>query len=355
MTHKLYEAIGLSKGASKDDIKKAYKKLAVQYHPDKGGDPEKFKDISNAYSILSDDDKRAHYDAVGDEGWANGAGNGQNGFDMNTAQNIFEHMFGGGGGGAGFPFEFAFGGGHGGRARSGPAKCPDRHHVMRMSLRDAYFGFKKNLKVTVQSPCKECMENCNTCQGMGKITDMHRMGVFTQMMTRSCPTCQGKGLVSKNRPDCKTCQGNINVTKEHILDLNIPPGVETGHQMRFPGLGEQALRDNEVNGDLIIELLVAPDTVFQRHGNDLEMECPISFADSILGKTIQVPHFKEPFDIHTSTFGILQADKRYVVQGKGMKERSNLYIKFKIQYPERCLNAEERKKLRSAFESVGLI
>jgi len=246
------------------------------------------------------------------------------------------------------------GGGHP-RGRSGPVKCPDRHHALRMSLQDAYFGVKKTIKVTLQTPCRDCMTACNACQGVGKITEMQRMGIFTQMSTRPCPTCQGKGLAAKPRTECKACGGKVNVVKEHTIELNIPPAVETGHMMRFDGLGEQALRENEVNGDLIIEVLVQPDAVFQRQGNDLEMECAITFAESVIGKNILVPHFKEHFNVDTSTFGILDPGRKYAIPGKGMNDRSNLFLKFKIQYPSRSLKAEERGRIREAFASAGII
>lgn len=363
MTHKLYEALGISQGASKEEIKKAYKKLAVQHHPDKGGDTEKFKEVSNAYSVLSDDGKKAQYDALGDErfnasgGGADRSGGGHGGghpFDMGSAQNIFEHMFGGNSG----PFEFAFGGGGGGggggRGRPGPSKCQDRHHVIRMSLREAYFGMKKSLRVTVQSICKEAMKSCNDCQGMGKITDMQRMGIFTQMITRMCPSCQGKGFVVNPAPDCKKCNGTGNVTTEHKIDMDVAPGVETGHMMRFAGLGEQAIRDNEVHGDLVIEMLVMPDPVFQRNGMDLEMECAMTFSESVIGKIITIPHFKESFDFNTADLGIVQPDKKYCLHGHGMSASANLILKFKIQYPMKKLSADQKNVIKDAFTQVGI-
>ena len=345
---KFYECLGVDPKSSKDDIKKAYKRLAVQLHPDKGGDPEKFKELSAAYQVLSDEEQRARYDAVGDAGWASGAGGGQGGgpgFDPNS---IFEQFFGGGG-----PF-----GGGGGRGQHAPPrrKCPDHRHAMQISLADAFHGVKRTLRAAVKTYCSSCRESCYACQGVGSVTHVQRMGFFTQMMSKQCDSCKGNGVKCKG---CSECEGRGMWNKMHTLDIELPPGVSTGWSRTYVGLGEQACRPEDKSGDLVIEVVVVPDRMFERIGHDLATTIPISFVESMTGKVLQIPMVDGlgSFTVDTAEFGVIKPGETYKIAGKGMPKGANgsmgdLLLTFKITYPSGKLNENQREALKEVFKTV---
>lgn len=357
MTWKLYDVLGVQKGTSKDDIKRAYKKKALDTHPDRGGDPELFKEVNNAYSVLNDDDTRRRYDQLGDQGFeASGGANGGGGGGMHMDPNdIFRQFFGGGGPSGGFNFHF---GGHGGHERQN-AKRNDHRHVYKISMHDAYTGVKRVIRIVVHKSCLQCKKTCYACQGQGQITEMHRMGFFTQMMQRDCDQCSGTGMVSSNNGGCKECNGNGNYKQEKIVDIDVPAGVDTGHVFVLEGLGEQPQKHGEVAGNLHIEILVQPDGRFTRNGNDLHMKIPITFKESVVGKKIDVGHVVGTFEINTVEFGVLQPSKQYVVKGKGMpvknkKEYGNMIIEFDIKYPSGTISPDNASKIATLFEEVGI-
>lgn len=347
MGWKLYELLDIPRNASKDDIKKAYKKKAVETHPDKGGDPERFKEISNAYAVLNDDDQRGRYDQLGDEGFNASGGGGGGHPDPND---LFSQFFGGGG----FNFHFnPHGGGDANTRRS------DHRHVIRIKLDEAFQGFKRNIRVVLQKHCHRCQDRCYACQGRGQITELHRMGFFTQMTTRPCGSCHGSGMVSKGAAGCPECKGQGTYSEEKIVEIAAPAGVDTGFQVGFKGYGEQPIRPNEVAGDLIIEVHVLPHEQFVRQGNDLLLRLPISLRDSIIGTKINIQHFGGNFQFNTSDVGIIQGTKQYVIKQKGMpvrdsKELGNLIISFDVQYPNIKIGAENAKKLATLFDEIGL-
>ena len=351
MGHKLYDVLGVARNASKDDIKRAYKKLAMQNHPDKGGDPEKFKEISGAYAVLSDDQKRQEYDHIGDEGLAGGGGMPFQG-GMDNANHIFEEFFGR----HGFPFGNIF---HQQRPM-GKRKCGDHVHTLRISLADAYSGLQKSMRINLQCMCTSCMETCHACQGRGQITEMQRMGFFTQMLTRECDTCSGSGTVLRGKKDCSTCQGSGVFRDEKKIELSLHKGVHTGHFIRCDGLGEQPRNENELPGDLVFQVQVMEDANFKRSGNDLIYHANITFLQSVVGHTITVPHFGGDFDVDTMSFGIVQSDKPYSVEGKGMPYQNGtaygkLVLVFNIEYPpKKVFSVEEKALLLECFERVGL-
>lgn len=351
MGYKLYDLLSVPKNASMDDIKKAYKKLAVQHHPDKGGDPEKFKEIANAYQILSDEEQRKRYDMLGDEQFEQ-SGNMPTHVDPSA---IFEQFFGRGG----FdPFGSMFGGGspfgfHQQQSR-GPRKCRNVRHVIHITNKDAYFGCEKHIKLTLQKKCLSCVDTCNACQGRGEITEMQRMGPFTSMMTRACGQCQGSGQTPKAKQTCTNCKGACETREEKIIDLNIPQGVETGNQILGSGLGEQPQQAGDIAGDLIFEILVQPDKAFERRGLDLVHRIGIDFKDSILGKSIIIPHYDGPYELNTSKFGILQPNKEYSISDKGMmkdKQKGKLIVIFDINYPKKVLTDKDKELFSNAFNS----
>lgn len=347
MTHKYYDVLGVARDSSKDDIRRAYKRLAVQMHPDKGGDPEKFKELAAAYEVLSDEDKRQRYDQLGDDMFqqaeSGGGGGGYGpGFDP---QSIFEQFFGGGGG---------FGGGFGSQPTH--MKKRNHHHELSVSLEDAYRGIHKSVKVSLTKICKRCKDQCYACQGRGTVTDMRRMGFFTQVMERVCDSCSGSGFVaSKGKSGCKDCNGSGMLKEEHKIEIDFPAGVATGNQVVFKGLGEQAVGDNETSGDLVFEVRVHPHAVFQRDGNNLMITVALTFAESVVGKEVRIPHFAGEFSVNTATeFGIIQPDKRYVIRGKGMSNTGDLFMTFTVTYPSRKLNDKERADIRKLFKEVSI-
>lgn len=346
MTHKYYDVLGVARESSKDDIRRAYKRLAVQMHPDKGGDPEKFKELAAAYEVLSDEDKRQRYDQLGDDMFqqAENSGGGP-GFDPHS---IFEQFFGGGGFG-GF-------GGFGGGSAPSHIKKRNHHHELSISLEDAYRGIHKSVKVSLTKICKRCKEQCYSCQGRGIVTDMRRMGFFTQVMERPCDSCSGSGFVAgKSKTGCKECGGSSMLKEEHKIEIDFPAGVATGNQAIFKGLGEQAVGDNEVSGDLVFEVRVQPHSVFQRDGNNLTMHLQITFAESVTGKDIQIPHFGGEMVVNTAKeFGIIQPEKRYIIRGKGMTQNSDLILIFNVSYPSRKLDDKDRADILKVFKQVSI-
>lgn len=357
MSWKLYEQLGVPKSASKEDIKKAYKKKALETHPDRGGDPEEFKQVNHAYTVLQEDDTRRRYDQLGDEGFeASGGVSGGSGGPQMNPNDIFQQFFG-----QGFNFNFhgGGGGGGGGGGPEQPTRRNNHRHVFKIDMREAFFGAKKGIRLVLHKTCIRCCERCYACQGRGQITEMHRMGFFTQMMTRSCGTCRGSGNVTKAKEGCGECNGAGKYNQEKIVELTVPPGVDTGHVIVFEGLGEQPTCQGETPGDLHIEIFVQPHEQFTRQNNDLYMRVPVSFRDSIIGTSIRIPHFTGDFQVETLELGILQPAKQYVIKGKGMplrdkKDNGNLVLQFEIQYPATRLTAESAAKLGEELKNLGI-
>lgn len=343
MGFKLYEQLELSRDAGPDEIKKAYRKLAVKYHPDKGGDPEKFKEISNAYQILSDPDKKQRYDQLGDDGFRDMEAGGP-GMDPTS---IFEQFFRGGHG-----FMDPFGGMFGGGGPPRPRKCRSIQHAIQITNKEAYFGSEKHIKITLHRKCLKCLETCGACQGRGQITEMQRMGPFTNMMTRPCATCRGSGQVSKGKGSCEECKGKGGMEEEKRLDLKIPKGVETGFAIKFDGYGEQPNVSGDVPGDLIFEILVQPDPVFERRGLDLIYRQSLSFVESVVGKTITIPHYEKTIEFDTGSLGVIQPSKEYALTETGMqsdKHKGKIILVFSVNYPKKPLTDKQKSAIKEAF------
>lgn len=348
---KLYDTLGVPQGASKEDLRKAYKKLAVQHHPDKGGDADTFKEISHAYDVLSDDNKRQVYDQVGDADFNDAmSGGGQAAAHMDP-HDIFQQMFNNFGG-------FGFAGHHQHHRSPSNTKRADHVHNLTITLDQAYTGLTKNMKIITNKPCLTCMATCNTCQGVGSITDMVRMGPFTQMMTRACHTCKGKGKQKINNAACVNCKGAGNINSEHIHDIKIPAGVLTGFNVRISGLGEQPQDTSDIPGDMVIQIQVEEHPQFKRigkKGRDLQFKHTISFAETIVGKVFIVPHFAGPFKVDTTTLGIIAPGKEYVISSKGM-QKGDLHITFDVSYPtDRILTTDDINAMRAALSRCGLL
>ncbi|WP_420861843.1 molecular chaperone DnaJ [Algirhabdus cladophorae] len=288
-----YETLGVSKGASADEIKKGYRTKAKELHPDRNADnPEaeaQFKEANEAYEVLKDAEKKAAYDRYGhaafDGGMGGGPrpGGGQQGDFASAFSDVFDDLFG----------DFMGGGGGGrGGARQRAARGSDLRYNLRVSLEDAFAGLQKTISVPTSVTCDSCSGtgaeggaepvNCPTCSGMGKVRA--QQGFFT--VERTCPTCNGLGQIISN--PCKVCSGAGRTQKERSLSVNIPAGVETGTRIRLAGEGEAGMRGGPT-GDLYIFIEVEEHTLFQRESQHLFCRVPVSMSDAALGGDIEVP------------------------------------------------------------------
>jgi DnaJ-class molecular chaperone len=355
MTYKLYDILGIDKNASSDEIKKAYKKLAIQHHPDKGGNQEKFKEISNAYHVLSDEDKRRNYDQLGDEMFNEGNDGGVNPFEGMNPHDLFSNLFGG------FGFEFpGMHGIHGMQERH--VKRNDQLHNLSISFNDAFTGFKKTIKINLVKVCLSCKAECVQCQGKGQINEIRRMGPFTQMITQACNVCQGTGQMKKGNNSCNECGGKCMINKEYKLDLEIPRGVNNGFEQRFKGYGEQKQNKKEISGDLIFRVNIVDDPIFKRRGQDLIYNETITFKESIIGKKINVSYFGEMLEIDLQKYTVIQPNKEYILKGKGMpldnqgSSFGNLILIFNIKYPSisNNINNQSIEDIEKILSTLGI-
>jgi molecular chaperone DnaJ len=326
-----YETLGVSKGASADELKRAYRKMAMQYHPDRNaGDKsaeQKFKDVSEAYDILKDDQKRAAYDRFGHAAFENGGvgGGGFGGFSGGFAD-IFEEMFG------------AMGGG---RRDAGPNRSgSDLRYNLEISLEDAFKGKQTTVRVNTFAQCEPCHgrgaepgsspATCRTCQGHGRVRA--QQGFFT--IERTCPTCQGAGTVIEK--PCRACGGQGRVRREKTLSVNIPPGVEDGTRIRLAGEGEVGMLGG-ATGDLYIFISIAQHAIFQRDGANIYCRVPLPFTTAALGGTVEVPTVEGTRTKVTVPAGT-QSGHRFRLKGKGMTVlrspvRGDMYVQAVVETP----------------------
>lgn len=348
-----YEVLGVSKDATKDEMKKAYRKKAMQYHPDKNPDnpeaEEKFKEAAEAYEVLGDDQKRQTYDRFGHAGLGGAAGNYQaRGFEDIFSQ--FSDIFGDGG----FGDIFGGAGGGGRRRRRRGQRGADIRIKLSLSLEEIAAGVEKKIKLQRQLTCDTCSgtgaENgtsfttCPTCQGSGEIRQQAGGGFFQQIVVSTCPTCQGEGRTITR--SCQTCSGKGRTPKEDIVSLNIPAGVQEGMTLSMRGNGNAGLRGGNP-GDLIIQIEEKPHEHFERDGDNLIHELFISFPDAALGTQPEVPTLTGKVRIKLGAG--TQAGKVVRVKGKGLPNingygTGNLLVHVNVWTPE-TLTSEERKLL----------
>ena len=298
-----YDILGLSKDASETEIKKAYRKLAMTHHPDKGGDSEQFKKIQGAYDVLSDPEKRQNFDQFGTAEGPPPQGPGGFPADM------FSQMFGG-----------AFGG------PRGPVRRAEHHHDLNITLEEAYRGTTRNMKVSLTKRCFDCLKKCQQCQGSGALHVQMGPMAFRQ----PCPSCGGQG---GSAAGCQGCNFKMKKIEQLNLELKIPAGVEEGNTLLARGLGEQPMKPNEEPGDLVFHIKIKSHPNLMRLGRDLVFLSKISFEDSVQGTKITVPHFDGPVEVDTSEYGVLDPRKDYFVQGKGFLPGGVLRLSFDIVYP----------------------
>ncbi len=350
-TQDYYELLGVERGASIDEIKKAYRKLAMQYHPDRNpGNEEaehKLKELNQAYGILKDEQKRAAYDRFGHAAFENGgAGGGPGGFDFNFASgfaDIFDEMFG----------DFM-----GGNRRGREVHGADLRYNMEISLEEAFGGKDAEIRVPASVVCEECQGSgaekgaapvpCTTCGGRGRIRS--QSGFFT--VERTCPTCHGNGRVIEN--PCQACGGAGRVQRDKTLQVNIPPGVEDGTRIRLAGEGEAGLRGGPA-GDLYIFISVATHPFFQRGGADLLSRVPIPMTTATLGGTVEVPGIDGKRVRVTVPAGTQNAH-RFRLKGKGMtvlrsSQRGDHYIEVQVETPVNL--TKRQKELLKEFEAAS--
>ncbi|MEP6900181.1 MAG: molecular chaperone DnaJ [Actinomycetota bacterium] len=346
-----YEILGVTKTATEIEIKSAYRKLAIQHHPDKNPNDhaaeDKFKEAAEAYAVLSDTNKRASYDRFGHAG-ANGQGFG--GFDQQGYTNIEDifDLFG-------FGDLFSGGGQRGGSRRSAAQRGADLRYDMEITLEEAALGKDEKLRIPRLEKCEECdgrgaekgtePETCITCQGSGQTR--YQQGFFSVM--RTCPNCSGKGKIIKS--PCKNCRGAGRIEKEKTLELKIPAGVETGSRLRVTGEGEAGVSGGPT-GDLYVVLHVEEHETFERQGANLYSAAPVTFAQAALGAEIKVKtldgeeDLKIPAGTQTGTVFRLKSQGMPVLGGRG---RGDLFVAVTLITPK-TLTKEQRKLLEQLAE-----
>ena len=354
-----YKLLGVSKNASEPEIKKSYRKMAMKYHPDRNKEkPEvaekKFKQIKEAYEILSDAQKRSAYDPFGHAGVDNSTGGGRGGFGGNAEGfgDVFGDVFGD---------IFGGGGASGGRQRSNVQRGADLRYNLELSLEDAVAGTEAKIRVPVLTACGECSGSgakkgsspvtCSTCQGHGQVR--MQQGFFS--VQQACPTCQGTGQQIKD--PCRKCQGQGRVQENKTLSVKVPQGVDTGDRIRLGGEGEAGAHGGPA-GDLYVQIQVKDHPIFTRDGANLYCEVPISFPTACLGGELEVPTLsgKVKLKIPAET----QTGKLFRLRGKGVKPVrggavGDLMCRVQIETPVRLTKEQKElvEKFREALSSGG--
>ncbi len=345
MAKDYYSLLGVEKSATKEDIKKAFRTLAHKYHPDKkGGDEAKFKEVSEAYSVLSDDKKRAEYDAYGRvfSGGGGGAPNGAgfDGFDFSGFQ---------GAQGAGFNVDFGdiFGdfadmfGGMGGKTNRGRDISID----IQLSFKESVFGIERKVLIMKNSVCDHCsgkgaepgtkLIKCETCNGKGRIQENRQTVFGTISMARTCETCAGSGKVPET--PCKVCHGAGVVRKDEEIVIKIPPGIENGQMIRLSGEGEAI--QGGASGDLYVKVHVAPDPRFRKEGLNLVTTLNIKLTDALLGATYKLDTLDGLIDIKVPKLNsfdeILRVKGKGIPMAPGQNKRGDLLIRLKAELPQK--------------------
>ncbi len=351
-----YEVLGVARGVGAAELKRAYRKLALKHHPDRNQDDpeaaERFKEVSEAYQVLSDPDKREVYDRFGHEGLRGGGAGFQDVGDIFTHfQDIFGDFFGGGMGGFG-----------GRRRRDGPTRGGDVRTRIELTLEEAVFGAEREIELRHPTPCGDCrgtgakngeLTTCASCGGRGQVA--HRRGAFVLQTT--CSACRGTGTTIG--APCETCKGRGEVASERKVRVNIPPGIDHGQTLRLAGQGQAGARGGPP-GNLYVEVVVQPDERFERDGLDLVYEVNLSFPQAALGAKVQVPSLRsgeEPVELRIPP-GV-QPGETLVIRGAGVprldgRGRGDLVCVVQVEVPkELSPRAQELiEELAKTFETA---
>lgn len=352
-----YEVLGVSKSASDSELKSAYRKLAKKYHPDMNpGDKEaeaKFKEASEAYSVLSDPDKRRQYDQFGHAAFEGGAGGGAGGFDFNGMDmgDIFGDIFG----------DF-FGGGRSRAQNNGPMKGQNLHHTIRITFEEACFGTEKELELPLQDECASCHgtgakagttpETCSKCGGKGQVvyTQQSLFGMVRNVQT--CPDCRGTGKIIRDK--CPDCHGSGYITRKRKISVTVPAGIDNGQSIRIREKGDPGVNGGP-RGDLLVEVAVSRHPIFQRQGIDIYSSAPITFAQAALGGDVRIKTVDGEVE-YTVKPGT-QTDTRIRLRGKGVPSlrnksiRGDQYVTLVVQVPTR-MNGEQKELLKKFDEAM---
>jgi len=348
-----YEILGASREATEDDLKKAYRKLAMKFHPDRNqGDKDaesKFKELNEAYDVLKDGEKRAAYDRFGhaafEQGGGGGGAGGGNPFGAGF-EDIFEEMFG------------RFGGGQrGGGRRQASGRGADLRTMVEIGLEEAFGGTKKTVRVPSSVSCEACngsgaeagsaaAQTCPTCQGAGKVRA--QQGFF--LIERTCPTCSGAGRIIKN--PCKVCQGAGRVQRDRTLNVSIPAGVEDGTRIRLAGEGEAGLRGAPA-GDLYVDISIKAHPIFQRDGANIFVRVPLRMTQAALGGQVEVPSIDGGRSRVTIPAGT-QAGDQFRLRSKGFSVlrsavRGDMFVQVSVETPQNL--SPKQRELLEQFEA----
>ncbi len=358
-----YEVLGVARNANKDELKKAYRRLARQYHPDVNSEAdasERFKEINEAYEMLSDENMRARYDRFGHAGVENGAGGFSGGFDggFGSVADIFEEFFGG-----------AFsGGGSGRRRRRGPRRGADLRYDLKISFEEAVFGVEKDIDVTRPAICPSCSgsgaepgsqpKGCPTCNGSGEVRRVQQsiLGSFVNVAT--CPTCQGTGEVIET--PCQTCHGRKQVQETRNLKVKIPAGVDNDTQIRLTNEGAPGV-DGGPPGNLFVVIRVLEHKIYERRGDDIWIDLEINVAQAALGDEIHVPTIdgEEKLSVPPGT----ESGKVFRLKGKGVPHldrsgrgadvgRGDQHVLIHVSIPKK-LSEEQRDLFEKLARTLG--
>lgn len=340
---KYYEILGVSKSASQDELKKAYKKAAIKNHPDKGGDPEKFKELAHAYDILCDPEKREIYDQYGEDALKEGMGGGgpaHNPFD------IFESFFGGG----------AFGGGSSSRGRR-QKHGEDVVHTLKVSLEDLYNGTSKKLSLSRNALCQKCKGKgsksgvsgrCYGCQGTGMKITTRQIGLgMIQQMQHVCPECRGTGEVISDRDKCPQCKGNKVTQEKKVLEVHVEKGMQHGQKITFEGQADEA--PDTITGDIVFVLQLKEHPKFKRKFDDLYVEHTLNLTEALCGFQFALTHLDgRQLLIKSNPGEVIKPGQSKAINDEGMPHhqrpfmRGRLYIHFNVEFPDSGIISPEQ-------------
>lgn len=356
-----YEILGVSKSATADEIKKAYRKVAIKFHPDKNPDDptaeDKFKEAAEAYEVLSNPEKRQRYDRFGHQG-VNGGGFG-GGMNMEDIFSQFGDIFGGGGN----PFESFFGGG-GGRGQAKRRKGPNLRIKLKLTLEEVANGVEKKIKVKRHVTCKVCdgngakngtsLQTCSTCGGSGQVRKVMNTMLGQMVSSSTCPNCRGEGKIVTDT--CDACKGDGRMMEEEVIPIKIPAGVSEGMQLSMSGKGNVPIRGG-IPGDLLIVIEEEEHEVLKREGNNVVYDLYISFADAALGTSAEVPTIDGMVKIKIEP--ATQSGKILRLRGKGIQDingygRGDQLIHVNIWTPKQ-LTKEERAILEGLRNSPNFV